>query len=167
MAPNVSSPIENIELAAYVGASPAVLNGRLYVGTFENEVLCLDLKERQLAWRYQHPKRHFPFFSSAAVTEDVVVVGGRDKMVHALEAETGRQRWVHVTRSRVDSSPVILGERVFVADESGVLLALDLASGKVLWEYETGSPLEASPSVGKGRLVIGTVDGTLFCFGKK
>ena len=34
-------------------------------------------------------KRQFPFFASAAITENSVIIGGRDKMVHALSLDTG------------------------------------------------------------------------------
>ena len=52
---------------AYTGASPAILDGRAYYGTYENEVLAVDLKARKIVWSYRHPERNFPFYSSAAL----------------------------------------------------------------------------------------------------
>ena len=47
-----------------------------------------------MAWRYEHPEsRKFPYYSSAAVGAKVVVVGGRDKLVHALDPATGKELW--------------------------------------------------------------------------
>ena len=60
---------------------------------------------------------------------------------------------------------MIVGKRVFAAASDGTLFAVDLASGKESWTFDTGSGFEASPAVGAQRLVIGTVDGTLYCFG--
>jgi hypothetical protein len=36
----------------------------------------------------------------------------------------------------------------------------------VAWSFEAGSGIIASPSIAAGHLVIGTVEGRLFCFGE-
>jgi outer membrane protein assembly factor BamB len=59
------------------------------------------------------------------------VLGGRDKMAHAYEAETGKPLWTFTTRARVDSSPAIAGGRVFVGSNDGRVYGLDLASGRM------------------------------------
>jgi outer membrane protein assembly factor BamB len=158
------SELSTIEMGAYVGASPAVGGGRVFVGTFDNQFLALDLAREEVVWRYEHPERQFPYYSSAAVTDEIVVVGGRDKMVHALDPATGREIWSVAAGDRVDGSPVISGGRVFVGTLGGDLYALDLATGEKVWEFATGSGLMASPAVAEESLVIGTLDGLLYCF---
>jgi outer membrane protein assembly factor BamB len=92
------------------------------------------------------------------------VIGGRDKRVHALRAGTGEVVWTYTTRGRVDASPVVQGDRVFVASTSGELLALD-RDGRPVWQFDAGSAILASPSIAAGRLIVGTADGLLLCFG--
>ncbi len=150
---------------AYTGASPALAAQAAYYGTFNNEVLGVNLRTRKIAWRYQHPKRHFPFYSSAAVADGKVVLGGRDKIVHCVNARTGKGLWTFTTRSRVESSPVIAGGRVYVGSNDGRFYVLDLATGAKLWEFTAGAPLSASPAIARGRIVIGSQDGRLYCFG--
>jgi outer membrane protein assembly factor BamB len=159
--------IKKVELGGYTGASPAVLGGRAYVGTFENEVLAVDLEAATVLWRYRDAEREFPFLSSAAVRDDIVVVGGRDGRVHALDPKTGAVRWRFAARGKVDSSPVIAGERVYVGSAGGEIFALGLESGEAVWSFDTGAPIIASPSVASGRVLIGTEEGRLYCFGKK
>ncbi len=77
-------------IGAYTGASVALDAGTAYFGTFDNEVLALDLKTHRFKWRYKHPEREFPFYSSAAVASGKVIVGGRDKMIHAIDATSGK-----------------------------------------------------------------------------
>jgi outer membrane protein assembly factor BamB len=149
---------------AYTGASPAILGAAAYYGTFDNEVLMVDLTQHRVAWRYQHPQRHFPFYSSAAVTANRVVVGGRDKMVHGL-TPAGKGVWTFDTRARVESSPAIAGDRVFVGSNDGRFYVLSLNDGAKLWEFNAGAPLSASPAIARGRIVIGSQDGRLYCFG--
>lgn len=154
-----------IESGAYTGASPVVAGDRAYFGTFNFEVLALDLKDRRIAWRYSQPDAQFPFYSSAALDGGRVIVGGRDKMVHAIDAATGKPAWTFATRARVDSSPVVAGGRVYIGSGDGRLYVLDAASGKKLWEFDTGAGLTASPAVAAGKVVIGAQDGRIYAFG--
>ena len=57
------------------------------------QVLGVDLSAGEVLWRYEHPKRKFPYLSSAASDGKLVVVGGRDKMVHSLDTATGEVQW--------------------------------------------------------------------------
>ncbi len=155
----------SLPLGSYTGASAAVLDDQAVVGTFGNEVVCFDLRRRIVRWTYRHAARHFPFYSSAALTADKVVVGGRDKMVHCLERSTGKQVWTFLTKSRVESSPLIVGNRVFVGSNDGILYELDLTTGRKVWDFNSAAPLSASPASAQGALVIGSQDGVLYCFG--
>ena len=150
---------------AYTGASPAIVDGRAYYGTYENDVLAVDLKAKKIVWSYKHPERSFPFYSSPAVLGDRVVVGGRDKMVHALDRKTGKALWTFATGARVDSSPVVSGGLAYIGSNDGKLYVLDVATGKSVFQFEAGGPLSASPALASGRLVIGSQDGKLFCLG--
>jgi len=157
--------VYELPLGAYTGASAAVLDKGAYVGTFGNEVLGIDLARRAARWTYRHKSRSFPFYSSAALSADRVVLGGRDKLVHCLNSSTGKAAWTFLTKARVESSPVIVGNRVFVGSNDGVLYELDLVSGRKTWEFTAGAPLSASPAAAQGALVIGSQDGVLYCFG--
>jgi len=160
----------HVDAGAYTGASPALEAGSnsaasrraAYFGTFENEVLGVDLSAQKPAWRYEHPERRFPFYSSAALFEGKIILGGRDKLVHALDARTGMSLWTFATRARVDSSPAISAGRVYVGSNDGRLYVLDVNTGKKLSEFEAGAPLSASPAIASGYLVIGSQDGVLY-----
>jgi eukaryotic-like serine/threonine-protein kinase len=154
-----------VKLGAYAGASAAVRDGCAYIGTFGNEVLCINLRGRLIQWIYKHSTRNFPFYSSAALTDSRVILGGRDKMIHCLERTTGKEIWSFSTQARVESSPLISGNRVFVGSNDGRLYELDLLSGKNTWDFNAGAPLSASPAAAQNSLVIGSQDGVLYCFG--
>ena len=162
---NDGTQTRQVELGAYVGASAAISQNHVYCGTYGTEILRVALDSGEVKWRYRHPKRRFPFFASAALTEDSVIIGGRDKMVHALSPKTGESLWTYTTKSRIESSAVIAGTRVFLGTTRGLFIALDMTTGELVWEFATGSSIVASPSVSKGRIYIGTEDGILYCFG--
>ena len=128
----------NLPIGAYTGASVAVANGRAYFGTFENEVLAVDLAAKKVAWRYAPKDRQFPFYSSAAIADGKVILGGRDKVVHAIDAATGKAVWTFPTKARVESSAAVAGGRVFIGSNDGRFYVLDLKTGKSVWEYRVG-----------------------------
>ena len=150
---------------AYTGASPALKDGAAFYGTFNNEVMAVNLNRRRIMWRYRHPQRQFPFYSSVGTVEGRVVVGGRDKIVHCINAQTGRSMWTFATRARVESSPALASGRVFVGSNDGRFYVIDFYTGEKLWEFDAGSALTASPAIASGRVVIGAHDGRLYCFG--
>ncbi len=156
-----------IELGGVCGTSAAGDGARVYLGTHGNEVLALDWRAGAVAWRFCDATREFPYMASAAVGAQVVVVGGRDKRVRALDRQSGAQVWEFVTRGRVESSPVICGERVYVGSADGNLYVRGLADGRELQTEPLGTSILASPAVAAGRLVIGADDGMLYCFGEK
>ena len=150
-----------LALGGYVASSAAIGAGRAYVGTFGNEVLSVDLDAGEIRWRYAHAVRKFPFYSSPAVADQAVVIGGRDKLVHALDPQTGQPLWIFAAGARVDSSPVVAGEYIYVGARA--LIALSLASGAEVWRFATGAAIAASPAIATGHLVIGATDGVLYC----
>ena len=154
-----------VEFSANTGASPVFAGDRAYFGTFDNEVLALDLKARTILWRFSDPDRQFPFYSSPALFEGKVILGGRDKIVHALDAGTGKPVWSFATRARVDSSPAVAGGRVYIGSSDNRFYVLDAASGRKLWEFDTGAAITASPAIAAGKVVIGTTDGMVYTFG--
>jgi outer membrane protein assembly factor BamB len=153
------------------GSSPAIAAERAFVGTYGQQVLGLEWQKPEVLWRFEDPERQFPYASSAGLVLDAkgvaaaVVIGGRDKRLRCLEARSGKPRWEFVARGRIDSSPVIVGQRIFVGASDGNLYAINAADGRETWRYEAGGAITASPAIAAGRLVIGTEDGALYCFG--
>jgi outer membrane protein assembly factor BamB len=156
----------SIDLEGQTGATPAVHGDSLYVGTMSNQVLAIDLKAKKVTWGFESARGQ-PFFASAAVTDKLVVAGGRDKRVYALDRATGKQVWSFVTENRIESSPVIVGNRVYVGSLDENLYVIDLEKGTQLQKIKLDGPIQGSPAVSNGRLVIGTDKGTLYCFGAK
>jgi outer membrane protein assembly factor BamB len=146
-------------------SSPLLVGNYAFFGNFSNEALCLNLRARRRTWVYMHPQRQFPFYSSPAYFQDKLVLGGRDKMVHCINATNGKAIWTYTTRARVESSPAIAGGRVYVGSNDGRFYVLDLAKGTKLWEFNAGGALSASPAIANGRIVIGDQNGKLYCFG--
>lgn len=154
-----------IPAGAYVAASVALDDGKAYYGHYENEFQCVDLNTAKKAWTFR--ERNFPYFSSAAITADRVLFGGRDKRLHCVSRTAGTPLWQFSTRGKVDSSPVVCGDKVVVGSDDGRLYVVSLKDGSELWSYEIGQPIGTTPAVAQGRVVVGSEDGNVYCFGQK
>jgi outer membrane protein assembly factor BamB len=172
---NVSDGSEafTVPIDGPTGATAAMRDDRVYFGTEGGTFYGIDVRTTggqvpAVLWSFRDPRRGQPIRSAAAVTEDLVVFGGQGKAVFALDPKSGQPKWTLPTRSRVDSSPVIAGERVVAATSAGKLYLLDATNnGEPIWEADLGGGFTASPAVVDGRVIIGNTDGTLYCFGAK
>ena len=100
------------------------MDGTVFVGTEGHTFFAIDPRQAKILWRYEDAEHGAAFRSSAAATPDAVIVGGRDKQLHAFDPKTGRQLWTFATKGRVDSSPVVVGDRVFFGSADGRLYGL-------------------------------------------
>ena len=155
-------PLEKVDTEAYIAGSIAVFEGKGYLGHYSNAVIAFDTDTADILWTYNSGS--FPFFSSAAVTSTNVLIGGRDRLLHCLDRDSGRSVWTFQTRGQIDSSPVVGEERVVFGSNDGRLYAVDLSNGGEVWSYEVGAPLVSSPAVVDGWIVIGSEDGKVYAF---
>lgn len=159
------SEVKVIDAGARAAASPVIAQKTVFLGTLGNQVLAIDIVTGKTRWSYQNPDRQFPYHASAALTDTAVFVGGRDKTLHAINRQSGSVLWTFRAKGRIDSSPVVIGDRVFFGSADGNLYALNTQTGKPVWRFEAGGPISASPAIAQNRLVIGTEEGMVYCFG--
>lgn len=154
-----------IDLGSEIAATAAVIDGFAYVGTYGNEFVCVDLTKNKIDWTFYD--RNFPVFSSAALTQNLVIFGTRGGRLIALNRQSGEPVWRYRTRSKVDSSPVICGDKVIVGADDGRLHMVRLADGQGVWTYDLGQPIISSPAAARGWVVVGCDDGRVYAFGAK
>ena len=150
---------------AYIGASITLAGNRAYFGDYEGQFHCVDLAGTNVVWHFHD--QDAPFLSSAAVTDDRVVLGGDDKTLHCLNRVDGKSLWSFPTQGRIESSPVVAGDKVVFGSDDGRVYLLSLQDGRQLWSYDTGQPVESSAAVAGNRIVIGCDDGNVYCFGAR
>ena len=148
-----------VEIGGYVGASPAIHDGRAYFGTFGNQVIAVDLATGKRLWTYTPAEPGVPFLSSAATDGRTVVVGGRDKRVHALDAATAGRAGPGRGPARVDSSRD-RGRRAFVGTSSGEIVAPTYIRGRRPGASIPGVDRRVAERGVRVGSWIGTVDGS-------
>lgn len=159
------SRLAEIPIGSPSGSAAARLGSRAFIGTFGNQVLGIDCAAEAVAWAFEDRERQQPYYASAAVHDDRVFIGGRDKTLRAFDARSGAVLWTFRAGGRIDSSPALCGGRLYFGASDGVLYVLNAADGREVQRFEAGDAISASPAIGRGRLVIGTEGGTLYCLG--
>ena len=141
-------------------STPAVANGVVYVGSFDNNVYALNALTGAKLWSYATGG---PVYSSPAVANGVVYVGSDDQNVYALNALTGAKLWSFATGNIVISSPAVANGVVYVSYYSTRVYALNAATGALLWSYPLS--LEgSSPAVADGVVYVGASDSSVYAF---
>lgn len=159
--------VSDVPIDSPTGSTPAARGEMVYFGNEGGVFFGINWKEAKTIWTWQDEKRSQAFRSSAAVTDDAVIIGGRDKVVRAFERMTNKVKWQFTARQRIDASPVVVGDRVYIAAADGRLYALGLKDGLEKWKFEGGGGFAGSPAVADDKLVIANDKGAIFCFGAK
>jgi outer membrane protein assembly factor BamB len=141
-------------------SSPAALGSRVYFGSRDKRVYCVDALRGDILWSCETGGA---VTSSPSLMENRLFIGSCDWCIYCIDALTGRQIWNFKTGGTVESSPVVYGNRVYSGCGDYALYCLDIASGQKIWEYKTGGTLMSSPSIQKGRVYIGSFDQNLHC----
>jgi outer membrane protein assembly factor BamB len=158
----------NVIIDSIEHSSPAIVNGRLYIGSKDGHVYCLNATNGHWIWQYP-PKGQVPIeavSSSPAVADGVVFVGS-GLYIYALNATTGTLLWPYKTKGQVSSSPAVADGMVFVGSADTRLYALNATTGEHIWNSTTvitGSIEYSSPAVADGFVFVGALDGYVYAF---
>ncbi|MDP6036149.1 MAG: PQQ-binding-like beta-propeller repeat protein [Verrucomicrobiota bacterium] len=94
----------------------------------------------------------FDFAHQPIAAGDMIWFGSSvDGAVHALEAGTGRRKWIFYTQSPIRFAPVFWEGNLFVGSDDGYLYCLKAANGQLLWKLRAGPSDEMV--LGNGRMV--------------
>lgn len=152
-----------IEIQSPTIATPAVLGDCVFFGTEKADFFAIDSKAIELKWKRPDPKGGTSIRSSAAVTQGHVVFGGRNRKLVSLNPANGEENWSVTLKNKIDSSPIIVGDRVIAASTDGRLYIIDLDSGKELWQKQFNGSFIGSPAFAEDRVIIATDQGVVYC----
>lgn len=162
-----------------VRASPAVDGGTLYAGDTEGWLYALDQQTGAQRWRFGSEGARLDaadfgydreaLVSSPALTDDLVVVGGRDGFLYGVERATGVERWrVNHEISWVVSSPALDDEAAYVGSSDGRFIqAVDLKTGAERWRTPTPGNIWSSVALAEGIAYVGGMEGRLYALDAK
>jgi outer membrane protein assembly factor BamB len=160
--PNTNHTIWSYTTGLDVWSSPAVAGGKVYVGSDDRSVYCLDASSGAKLWSYP---AGLSVDSSPVVVPPCVYIGSKDGNVYCLNAFTGKKLWNYTTGFPVVSSPTAAAAPgcVYVGSYDYSVYCLDAGTGAKLWSYPTGGYVDSSPAVAYGKVYVGSRDGRVYC----
>ena len=159
-APNTNQTLWSYATGTYVFSSPAVADGRVYIGSGNGKVYCLNAFTGAHIWNYTTGSY---VLSSPAVAVGRVYIGSNDKQVYCLNASTGEHIWSYTTGSYVQSSPAVADCRVYIGSSDKQVYCLNALTGEKIWNYTTGDNVFSSPAVVDGKVYAGSYDKGIYC----
>jgi outer membrane protein assembly factor BamB len=118
-------------------ATPAIEQGRLFVGGKDGKFHCLELATGKEIWAYDLKTIDF---SPAALYGSNVIFQTASDRVMALDAETGAWRWEY-QHLRIDelavrglARPTVRDGVAYVGMSSGFVAAMDALTGRMIWK---------------------------------
>ncbi|MGH9188140.1 MAG: PQQ-binding-like beta-propeller repeat protein, partial [Acidimicrobiales bacterium] len=168
-------PLDLTEQATFT-ASPAVVEGVVYIGGWDGVMYAIDAATGALRWAHRTdpaPGAAFgPIVSSAAVADvrrdgmrQRLVIFGAGPRLYALDGFTGARAWTLEAGdgapddpAEIESSPVVWEDTVYVGVDvhnqpdrgRGGLLAVDVRSGELRWKFEPEAAAGAAGAFGCG-----------------
>ncbi|MEY4939238.1 MAG: hypothetical protein RIQ93_973 [Verrucomicrobiota bacterium] len=152
--------VHTIPANAYIPASIGTFGSMAFCGNYANQTVAFDVPGGKIAWVYED--RALPFFSSPAVNERLVLIGSRDKHLHAIQRASGEVAWKFSTGGRVEGSPIVFSDGVVFGSSDGRLYSASLDAGAEIWRLDLGEPLVASPAFGNRQIIVSGEKGTVF-----
>lgn len=149
-----------------------LIRDRLFFGTGDGQFYAVHTKSGQVLWTYAAKAEVLsePFVDG---DEGMVYFLTATNVVHALEADSGKVRWLYTRPDgaalsvRGGSRPTRAGDRVFVGFNDGYLVALEARSGRLIWELSLNrqkrfKDIDTTPVVDGDRVFVAGYDDKLY-----
>jgi YidC/Oxa1 family membrane protein insertase len=143
-------------------SSPAVWNGRVYIGEglhydADTSLYCLNLQDGSVIWTFRTGSHTE---SSPTVDGGKVYFGAGDDGIYCLDAITSEEQWCFPD-AHVDGGPLVVDDRVYFG--SGYtydgIICVAARDGRLVWKRDFRAPVWGAPSFSEGRLYVGIGNG--------
>jgi len=143
-----------------ITSTPVVSHGRVYVGSWDHNLYCLNMDNGSLLWNYS---TNGMITSTPAIENNCVYLGSQDSYLYCLDATNGNLIWSYKTNYMIESSPTVKNGRVYFGSNDGYLYCLDANTGNFIWKYSTKNAIWSSPIVTDNCVYFGDLNGNLLC----
>src|SRR5947209_16035883 len=141
-----------------IDGAAAIVNGTVYVGSFDEFLYALDLATGKPKWKYKAGAVGAP----PSVHEGAVYVGNADGFFHCVDAATGTKRWTFETGAEINTGANFAGDKVLFGSHDETLYCLGKADGKLRWKFQiNGGPVNGTPAVVGDRTFVAGCDSAL------
>jgi outer membrane protein assembly factor BamB len=155
----------SINTHALIEFPPAVHNGVAYVINKYGNGKAVRLSDRKVLWelKIRPSDKGKPNFVTAPVYHRGLLYGAfLDGHLAAGHASDGSKAWVRDLDAHLESSPLAIGDTLYIGTDKNELRALRASDGKQLWRFRTPGAIKASPSHHHGRVYLADYQSSMF-----
>jgi outer membrane protein assembly factor BamB len=147
-----------LERIADIDADPVIVDGIIYVATYNGDLAAVDLSSGSVLWR-----RQLSAHAGLTAAAGMLYVTDSDDVVWSATPVDGTGTWKQESlKYRRLTAPAVLGNLVAVGDLKGYVHWLDRRDGRVVArEKVAGGPISTRPLVAAGRVYVYSDDGTV------
>jgi outer membrane protein assembly factor BamB len=157
-----------------VTASPTIVDGKVYVGSYDYNIYAYDAYTGAKKWSFT---TGYQVKSAVAVVNNRVYTGVDDGNAYCLNAATGEQIWkVTLTNKttymslnmgpQTRSSPKVVNNKVYFGSIDKNLYCLDATTGARVFTFPSGGMILSSPAVVDGSVYFNSMtpgaNGTIY-----
>lgn len=142
--------------------SPAVVDGIVYVTTFDGQIFTLSADRGEVgSWQYD---AEVGFVSSPLVRNGIVFAGSFDRTLYAIEVGSNAPLWTYEAGNWFWATPVVSGDVLYAPNMDGKLYAFNMYTGDPVWPepFDADSAIAASPVIVGSNVVFATKEGDVF-----
>ncbi len=111
-----------------------------------------DITQSGKIWQYDKIRRSI---STAAIKDGLIYLADFSGFFHCLDLKTGQPYWTHDMFAAVWSSPMIIGDKVYLGDEDGDVVVVEHSKTlKVVSEQNMGSAVYSTVVPANGAIFI-------------
>ncbi len=153
------------DLEDVIDSAVAVDERAVYVQTWGREVFALDRYDGRELWRQSYEASPADDHRQGGVVRagDLLLVPAWNGTLFAFNRSDGARRWSYASGHALRATPLVVEDRVYLADSGGTLTALDL-NGAPLWRQRLAAGLLAAPALIPDGVVVVDREGTLTAF---
>ncbi len=152
-----------------VHSSPAIKDNKVFFGSFDSRVYCLDAQTGTEIWQYETGRDTAQYVwlgiqASPVIENDKLYIGSRDALIYCLDINTGDTIWTNnnFNRSWMPSSFAV-GENLYCGSSDGFCFyTIDKNTGEIINKINTGSYTFSSPAIDQGMAYVGSANGRLY-----
>lgn len=144
-------------------ASPVIQGDFVFAAAEEKApyVNCFSREDGRLVWRSDGRARGH--YSTPAIWENRLYIGGEDGHLHCFNAASGERVWAFRTGAAVWCSPCVIDGKVVFGSRDHHLYCVDALSGQEIWKVRLDGRIISSPCIVDGVIWVGTATGYFYC----
>lgn len=143
-----------------IRGSPTVVDGMLYVGSYDHDLHALNANNGDLVWRFHTDGG---IVTKPLPVEGQLVFGSEDGKLYSVAPKTGFKNWEYKTEGPIRCSPNKAEGHVYFGSDDRKMYAYNLGIQAISWTVKNEGPVRSTPFLSISNLFYGTEANEFLC----